>query len=248
MEPEEYSLISSVESSHWWYKGLRKRVITELDERVGEDTVILDAGCGTGGVVAGLGGRFPSSRIVGVDYSPIAVRHAVEKAEGHIAFGSVNALPFADGSFDVITALDVIYHAGVNENQALREFMRTLKPGGVAVVQVPAFEWLRSNHDVVVHTARRYTSRKLRASAREAGFDIVKCGYRNSLLFPLMVAQRLFTKVLRAHAPRSAVISHGIVADTLLGVMLAIENMLLRRGVRFPAGGSVFAVLEKPFP
>ena len=248
MEPEEYSLISKLEDRHWWHKGLRNRLIDELGLRVSEGAYILDAGCGTGGTVSVLSGHFPTARIIGVDFSPIAVLHAAKKAEGHIALGNVNSLPFEDTTFDAIIVLDVIYHARVDENQAFREFMRIIKPGGVLLVNVPAYEWLRSDHDVVVHTARRYTSRKLRASADKAGFEIVKCGYRNSILFPIMVVQRLVSRMLRSHSPKSAVIHHCRVINTLLSVMLAFENLLLRRGVRFPVGGSVFAVLEKPFP
>lgn len=246
MEPEEYALIAAVEDSHWWYHGLRKYVIAELESLIGETANILDAGCGAGGIVAAINARFPRARIVGVDISPIAIPYSRAKVDGALAFADVNALPFPDATFDAIISLDVICNAAVDEKQVLREFMRAIKPGGVILLQIPAYEWLRSDHDVVVHTARRYTARNLRASAGGAGFEILMCGYRNSLLFPLMIIQRLVRKVLRPTAPKSAVIRHGSVINTLLSVMLDVENMLHRRGIRFPIGGSVFAVLRKP--
>ena len=248
MEPEEYSLIADVEGHHWWHKGLRNRVIAELKGLVYEGIFILDAGCGTGGTVASFRACFPSATVVGVDFSPIALLHAKKKAGGQLTLGNVNTLPFADASFDIITALDVIYHAEIDEDHAFKEFMRIIKPGGKLLVNVPAYEWLRSDHDVVVHTARRYTVGKLRAKACEAGFGIVGCGYRNSLLFPLMVMQRITRRIWKSSSPKSAVIQHWGPVNVLLSIVLALENLLLSRGLKFWAGGSVFAVLKKPSP
>ena len=245
MEPEEYSSMAQVEASHWWYKGLRERVFVELDDHVGEGTTVLDAGCGTGGTMAALRSRFPLAKITGIDLSPLAVPHAKDKAAGDVAHGTVNALPFADGVFDVVLVLDVLYHSGVDDNEALQELLRVLKSNGIVLINVPAFEWIRSDHDKVVHTARRYTAGQLRAKATQVGFEIVDCGYRNSLLFPLMVVQRLAERVTRHKAPKSAVVRLSAPVNFLLGAVLGFENRLLKSGVRFPAGGSVFEVLTK---
>ncbi len=245
MEPEEYALISAVESDHWWYKGLRNFVLKKLAGRMDPNARILDAGCGTGGILAAINSRFPEAKTTGGDYSPIAMVHANEKARGHVTLGNVEALPFSDASFDIIISLDVIYHSSVDDEKAIREFMRVAKPGGLVFVHVPAYEWLRSDHDIVVHTARRYTSGKLRSRFGAAGFRTVECGYRNSLLFPAMATQRLLSKVRRHHSPKSAVVRHQRVVNTLLSTTLAAEGMLLRTGVRFPGGGSVFAIFKK---
>lgn len=245
MEPEEYPWMAQVEESHWWYRGLRERVIVECEGSVGEGTTILDVGCGGGGTMVALRSRFPSARIVGIDFSPLAIFHTARKGGGHLVYGNINDLPFADGTFDVIAALDVLYHAAVDEKRALQELLRVLRPAGIVIVNVPAFEWLRSDHDKVIHTARRYTTGRLRAKATEAGFEVVRCGYRNSLLFPLMLVERLIRKVFRPASPRSAVVRHWTPIDFLFGAILSLENRLLKCGVRFPAGGSVFAVLTK---
>ena len=245
MEPEEYALISAVENNHWWYKGLRNFVLKKLADRTDPNARILDAGCGTGGVLAAINRHFPGTKTVGIDYSPNAMVHANEKARGHVMLGNVEALPFSDSSFDVIISLDVIYHSSVDDEKAIREFMRVAKPGGLVLVHVPAYEWLRSDHDIVVHTARRYTAGKLRSRFGAAGFRAVECGYRNSLLFPAMAAQRLLNKVRRRHSPKSAVVHHQRVINTFLSTTLAVEGMLLRTGVRFPGGGSVFAIFKK---
>ena len=243
MDAEEYSVMARVESNHWWYRGLRDRVVAELESRVSGDVTILDAGCGTGGTLVTLERRFPSARIIGIDASPLAISYAREKAGGSIAYGSVNALPVADSSIDAITSLDVIYHDGVDEKLALTEMVRVLKPDGIAVVNVPAYEWLRSVHDVAVHTAHRYTTGGFRDKAKGAGFDVISCQYRNSLLFPLMLARRLTQRSNGHTKSDSAVNRPSLPINYLFGIVLALENGLTRFGVKFPAGGSVFALL-----
>ena len=245
MDAEEYSVMARVESDHWWYRGLRDRVVAELESRVSGDVTILDAGCGTGGTLVTLERRFPSARIIGIDASPLAISYAREKVGGSIAYGSVNALPVADSSIDAITSLDVIYHDGVDEKLALNEMIRVLKPNGIAVVNVPAFEWIRSRHDVAVHTAHRYTTGGFRGKAKASGFDVLTCQYRNSLLFPLMLVKRLMQRSNGHTKSNSAVNLPSLPINYLFGIVLAFENRLTRFGVKFPAGGSVFALLVK---
>ena len=76
--------------------------------------------------------------------------------------GSVNAMPFADRSFDAAIAADVLCHAAVDPATALIEIRRVLRPGGRLVVNMPAYAWLMSAHDRRVHNARRQTAGELR--------------------------------------------------------------------------------------
>ena len=237
--------MARVESDHWWYRGLRDLVAAKLESRISGEMTILDAGCGTGGTIEMLGRRFPSARIIGIDISPLAISHARKKDGGSIALGSINSLPVADSSIDAIAALDVIYHVGVDEKMAFGELIRVLKPEGVVVINLPAYEWLRSDHDLAVHTAHRYTTGQIRAKATAAGFDILMCQYRNSFLFPLMLGQRFLRKFRGPVASQSAVNLPWLPINYLFGTVVALENTLIRLGVKFPAGGSVFALLKK---
>lgn len=245
MDPEEYGLVSQVEARHWWYRGLREWVLAQCESRVHDEATILDVGCGTGGTILAFRSRFHSATIVGVDFSPLAIIHARRKADGHLVRGDINTLPFSDCAFDIILALDILYHAAVDEQRALHELRRVLAPAGVVLVNVPAFEWMRSNHDVVIHTARRYTTRQLAARAAGAGFGVVRCHYRNSLLFPLMAINRLAQRLFCSAPPRSALVRHSAPINALFGSVLTLENRLLKHGVKLPLGGSVFAILTK---
>src|SRR5882724_3685769 len=115
---------------------------------------ILDAGCGTGGN-AELFARY--GRVWGLDVSPLATRWSRARLPGRIVEGSVEALPFAAESFDLVASLEVLYHARVeDEVRALREARRVLSPGGTVLLRLPAFPGLLRRHDRRVHTRRRY--------------------------------------------------------------------------------------------
>lgn len=233
MEPAEYDLMDAVEARMWWYRALRARLVPAL---AGVDGPILDAGCGTGGLLAALGG---SGRF-GVEYDPVAARRAAGKAGAPVAVGSVNGLPFADGVFAAVVSADVLCHAGVEPGAALAEFGRVLRPGGRLVLNMPAYQWLLSAHDRRVHNTRRVTARGLAGMLRGAGFVRARVRYWNGLLLPLMVLQR---KVLaRADDDASDVAAFPPWQDAMLYGVTEIERRL---PFPLPAGGSVLAVAER---
>ena len=154
--------------------------------------------------------------------------------------GSVNVLPFADASFDAAIAADLLCHGAVDPLQALAELRRVLRPGGRLIVNMPAYAWLLSAHDRLVHNVRRCTARQLTAMLCDAGFVRVSAGYWNGLLLPLMVAQR---KLLARRAVASDVAPFPPWLDATLHAMTEIERRL---PFRLPAGGSVLATAERP--
>ena len=160
-----------------------------------------------------------------------------------MAAGTVNALPFDALVFDAVVSADVLDQAGVGEIAALAEFRRCLKPGGHLLLNVPAFEWLRSRHDEHVRSARRYTAGGLRRTVEGAGFRIRGVGYWNSLLFPIMVAYRMTLGRTRDH---SDVQSFPPWQDRLFHGVTAFERRIAARGVRAPFGGSVWLSAVKP--
>ena len=137
--------------------------LTEIDGDV------LDAGCGTGGLLARLRAERPGLRPVGVEWAEPASRRAAAKSGAPVARGSVNALPFADARFDAAIAADLLCHGAVDPPLALAELRRVLRPGGGLLVNMPAYDWLLSAHDRRVHNARRCTARQLAAMLRDAG-------------------------------------------------------------------------------
>ena len=184
--------MDTLESSFWWYRALHAVVaqrVTDLSLPV--SAKILDAGCGTGGMLAHLLKTAPQYQYTGLEWNEDAVAMAAAKTGLDIVRGSVNALPYADGEFAAIFSQDVICHRNVDEAAMLRECRRCLQSGGHLLLNVAAYQWMTSAHDVHVHADRRYTTARLHQLLHENGFEIVETGYWNSLLFPLMVLHRM---------------------------------------------------------
>jgi SAM-dependent methyltransferase len=236
MEAAEYALMDAAEDRMWWYRALHTRLVDALEGVRGR---VLDAGCGTGGLLAALAARRPDLSLVGVEWSHRAAARAAAKSGAPVARGSVMALPLADGSVDAAVAADVLCHAEVDPDAAAAELHRVLRPGGLVAVNMPAYGWLASAHDRRVHNARRHTRGQLRDLLRSAGFECVSVRYWNALLLPLMVVQR---KVLARGDAASDVADFPPWLDATLHGMTRLERRL---GLPFPAGGSVLAVARR---
>jgi SAM-dependent methyltransferase len=229
--------MDAVEGRMWWYRALHARL---RDSLAGVQGRVLDAGCGTGGLLAALRTTRPALHLIGLEWSDAAAQRAREKSGAAIARGSVNALPFAAASFDAVVSADVLCHAGVDPATALAELHRVLRPGGRLVVNMPAYAWLLSAHDRHVHNVRRWTAASTRATLRRAGFADVRARYWNGLLLPLMVMQRKL--LARADDAASDVAAFSPWLDATLHAITAIERRL---PVPLPAGGSVLATATR---
>lgn len=231
----------------WWFAALHARVRDALSRRPGRaDLPVLDAGCGTGGLLRRLGSAMPARLLAGIDFSPAAISLARRKNQGPLAIASVSSLPFPARAFGAVVSLDVLCHRDVLPDLALAEFHRVLAPGGTLVVNLPAHRWLYSTHDVQVHNARRYERDELRGMLSAAGFVEVDVHHWNSLPFPMMVLQRLVLARWHGDGARSDVAEFPPAVDRFLRVLMAWEARLLASGMRMPFGGSLLAIATRP--
>lgn len=243
MKLGEYERMADVETRMWWYRNLHHNLLSVIETALGgplaaslDGRRVLDAGCGTGGVLARLEAAAPAAAFFGIDISERAVAFSREKTHAEISLGSVDALPYPDENFDVIVSADVILHELVDQDRAIAEFRRCLKPGGLLVVNLPAYEWLRSYHDVNVGGARRYTKRSAISLFEQRGFETVRATHWNTVLFPLMVARR---KLLPNTGDKSDVGLMPPPAETLFHALTAVERLAIDSGYSLPFGGSV---------
>jgi len=241
MELGEYALMDDVEGRMWWYRALHTRIADALDGISGR---VLDAGCGTGGLLARLRGQ-PGVTLYGLEYDAAAAPRAAAKSAARVVRGSINALPFADASFAAVVSADVLCHGAVDPAAALAELRRVLAPGGRLVLNMPAYQWLLSAHDHQVHNVRRTTARALARDLSAAGFANVRARYWNALLLPLMIVQRKLLARSGADSGKtvSDVAAFPPIIDATFHALTALERRL---GLPLPAGGSVLAIAHKP--
>jgi SAM-dependent methyltransferase len=237
VERIEYERMHAVEDRMWWYRGLRALVVQEMARAAGSGGgLLLDAGCGTGGMLARLA---PSA--IGIEYDPLAAALACRKAGRPVACGSVNEMPLAAGVLAGYVSLDVLCHDGVDPERAAREAHRCLKPGAVALFNLPAYGWLLSAHDRRVHNVRRFTRSQARALFARCGFEILKASYWNTLLFPLMLLHRLTESADAA----SDVRDFPRWLDAVFSGALALERTAIGAGLSLPFGGSLMIVARR---
>lgn len=241
MERAEYELMHAVEDRMWWYRGLRRLVVDQLARALSNSRAngpVLDAGCGTGGMLHAMGPGVAGRPTIGLEYDPVAAGLAMAKAGRPVASGSVNEMPLRDGALGGYVSLDVLCHANVDPARALKEAHRCLGPGAIAVFNLPAYAWMLSAHDRRVHNSRRFTRSQARALLTEQGFRILRASYWNTLLFPLMLLHRL---VERDDA-ESDVRDYPRWLDTIFSTALAAERAVIGAGLSLPFGGSLMVV------
>jgi len=190
MERSVYAVDAAIEETHWWFSGRRRLFAREL-QRGGltARACALDTGTSAGvnlRMLRELGFR----NITGLDISEDAVAFCEGKGFGPVEQGDICAMPFADDSFDLVLATDVIEHVEDDEG-ALREIARVLRPGGALLLTVPAFELLWGPQDRVAQHKRRYRLKPLAEQLTVAGLRVQRAYYFNYLLFlPTLLMRR----------------------------------------------------------
>jgi SAM-dependent methyltransferase len=243
MQSHHYPILYQVEETHWWYLG-RRRIIQSLVEKIrttlpNAKPKILDVGCGTGANLKMLS-AYGSAE--GVDISPQAVDFCRERGLDSVKLGAIEHLPYESGSFELVTALDVVEHLD-DDVAGLREMRRVLRRDGRVLLFVPAFMFLWGVQDDVSNHRRRYTLPSLLQAVEAAGFAVEWASYANiSFFLPVLVVR----SVMRWLGLRAAT-EYGINISLLNGPfssLFAAERFVLERG-KIPFGVSAVCIARR---
>ena len=243
MKKEEYQRIFEQEENYWWYLGMRKISEVLLDSVTKSSSLkILDAGCGTGGMMLFLK-KFGD--VSGIDISPEALKYCQKRGLKQTKKSSIEKILLNDEKFDLVTSFDVLYHQWVkNDLLVLREFYRVLKPGGYLLLRVPAYNWLRGKHDEVIKTRHRYTKNELVQKVKLSGFKILRSSYANTILFPIAFFKRSSERFL-PESKTSDIKPLPKIINNLLTRILYLEAIIITK-FSFPFGLSLFVLAQKP--
>jgi SAM-dependent methyltransferase len=192
MAEQEYRLMRETEDQLWWYRLLHRKVVRALRRAgVRSDGPILDVGCGTGGVLSALR-TAGFSEACGLDVSPLAAQICRERGL-RVAMGDARAVGAAVGTrrFAAIICNDVLYFFDPPQAQAvLADFAALLTPGGVLVLNVPAYAAFAGMHDRAVGIQHRATLAELEKQLRQTGFEIIELHAWPLFLAPLIALAR----------------------------------------------------------
>jgi SAM-dependent methyltransferase len=236
--------LDQLQEQSFWFRG-RNRLIQDLVLRFFPDAgTLLEVGCGSGFVLAGLRAVLPAAQLVGSEIYVHGLGYAAKRVGPPCELLQMDArsIPY-EAEFDVIGAFDVLEH--IDEDEAvLKEIQRTLKPGGGVMLTVPQHPSLWSKADELACHRRRYRRRELADKLRRNGFVILRDTSFISLLLPAMLLQRLMAARSDDYDPERELALPGAI-DRLFEATLDVERWLIRVGIDLPLGGSRVVVARK---
>jgi SAM-dependent methyltransferase len=243
MMEHTYPILFRVEQTHWWHIGRRKIIasfVEDICRRVMDRRPrILDVGCGTG---ANLLMLLKYGDAEGVDVSEDALAFCRERGLDKVKLGAGEDLPYDDGTFDLVTALDVVEHMD-NDLAGLREMRRVLRPGGRVLLFVPTFMFLWGVQDDVSHHRRRYRLPELRSVLEQAGFEIERTTYANITFFlPILLVRKLMRLTGIKTSSENNITVPAL--NGVLGRVLGAESLVLKY-MNIPFGVSGLCVARK---
>ncbi|HKA42651.1 MAG TPA: class I SAM-dependent methyltransferase [Burkholderiales bacterium] len=243
-DPAFYAEFARVEAGNFWFRARNRLIVWALGRYFPEARRLLEVGCGTGYVLAGITAAFPGAVVTGSEAAADGLAFAARRVpQAALIQADARRIPFRH-EFDVAAAFDVIEHIADDRGvlQALREVVR---PGGGLLLTVPQHPFLWSEFDARAHHARRYRAAELRTKVSQAGFEIIRMTSFVTLLLPFMFLSRLTQRAPEADYNPLAEFRIASWLNWSLEKVLSFERALIRSGISLPAGGSLLLVARR---
>jgi len=242
MKKITYDIEWELERTHWWFIGRRRLLRFLLSSlNMKKDSFVIDVGCGVGSNLHFL--RSMNAKAIGIDSEIYSLLLAEKRLLGvPLVHGDMTKLPFKSNSIGLIIASDVLEHLD-DDSLGVREIYRALKPKGVAIFTVPAFEFLKGTQDRVGMHRRRYSKHQFLKTVKQEGFAILKSSYFNFILFlPIFLTRRLiFLLGLKIQSENR--VNFPLINYFLTG-LFSLEPYILKY-FSFPLGVSIYCIAKK---
>jgi SAM-dependent methyltransferase len=246
---EFFAELAALEAESWWFRARNELIAWAATTYAPDCERFLEIGCGTGFVLGRIHEALPAAELWGSEIFSAGLAIAAGRVpSARFLQMDARAIPFRD-QFDVIGAFDVLEH--IEEDEAVLAAVHdALRPAGVLMLTVPQHPALWSPQDVHAGHVRRYTASGLRRKVEAAGFEIVRSASFVSMLLPMMFASRLRMRRATNDPDFDAIetLRQPRLVNRALAAVMRVEVGLVRRGVSFPAGGSLLVVARKLNP
>lgn len=245
MDTALYDELHRVEQTHWWFRARRHIVWSLVRRYVGGEPNrrlrICELGCGTGGNLVAAAAKHD---VVGVECSPQALEFARQTLGSSVRFGRLpHEIDLPRESFDVVLLTDVLEHIEDDAGSA-RTALELLRPNGIVIATVPAYQWLYSPRDTHHHHFRRYSKGQFADLWHRPDAQVLLHSHYNTLLFPTAAVVRLASKLFPGRAkPGDLALPPGSLNQLLARAMGCEANLLGR--LPLPFGLSLVAVVRK---
>ncbi|MBC7912963.1 MAG: class I SAM-dependent methyltransferase [Pyrinomonadaceae bacterium] len=244
----EYEAMATCETALWWYKCLHDYTINALKKnKVATNDAILDAGCGTGGLLKKIIAE-EYSNLQGFDLSPDALEFASNATGLPLKLYDILEVSqhYEPNSFDVIISHDIICLLPEGKDAlAISQLFRVLKPGGLLIMNLPALSAFKGTHDLAVGITKRYTKQSIRSLVGEYG-KIESMVYWPFLLsFPVYLTRLAQRAKLRNNSQKnfkSDVKMPDRMLNELFYQLSNFENRVMKAK---PWGSSLFTLVRK---
>lgn len=240
MRKDIYADLDKYESSHWWHV-YKRAVLTDMfDKYIPKRRVkILDAGCGVGGTIKVLQ-KYGS--VIGIDPDDSALSYCKKIGIRNVFKDDVEHLKYKN-EFDVITLFEVLEH--VDEDKCLSSISKAIKGNGLLILSVPAYQWMWSNWDTIIHHKKRYTKQSLSNALKKHGFKIKRITHLFSfLVIPVFILRKIKDIIYKQNYPSDLRVGSSSIVNRVMSIFTYIEYEILKKS-GIPFGLSILVVAQK---
>jgi len=244
---EEYDKMALAEYDLWWYKALHGKVLRSLkNSGINKNAGILDAGCGTGGLMKILHEN-GYENVKGFDLSPEAIRYckSLSLDVQQMDISKMDADKF--GAFEVIISNDILCYFKFEESEKIiHQLLSILKPNGKLILNLPALGHFSGIHDRAVGIVHRIEKNEIRHLMNLSEISKFHYHFWPFLLSPVIyfIRRRQRKRIIsgkKIEYESDVAMPHPLVNNLLLKIT-RLEGFL---PVRNPFGSSVFIEITK---